>query len=304
MLNSKTINSTVNDYYSDLNTKILAVKSHNRNVLNNIEGFNELENKIGNLKLKLAKAEYNNDTNKCKEINAQIALLSTKLNDIVKSASLIKYKYQCPICKDTGYINNKQCKCYLMQASKVILNELGIKNQTDYSLKQSNGVEELKKHYAVAQNYVNDFPSTKVNNFIFTGTVGSGKTHLSKCIFTELTVKGNNCIYLSSNELNNLFIKMHVGEIDRVLTFEMLTESDLLVIDDLGTEPIYNNVTAEYFLPLISTRLQYNKHFIITTNLTHNEIKARYGERLLSRLSNQNETMFVTFPNQDLRKMQ
>lgn len=304
MLNSKTINSTVNDYYSDLNTKILAVKSHNRNVLNNIEGFNELENKIGNLKLKLAKANYVNNAEESIKLSAEITTLTKKLKEIVSSAKLIKYKYQCPICKDTGYINNKQCKCYLMQASKVILNELGIKNQTDYSLKQSNGVEELKKHYAVAQNYVNDFPSTKVNNFIFTGTVGSGKTHLSKCIFTELTVKGNNCIYLSSNELNNLFIKMHVGEIDRVLTFEMLTESDFLVIDDLGTEPIYNNVTVEYLLAIISLRLQNRKHFIITTNLTHKEIQNRYGERLLSRLSSQSETMFIPFKTADLRKMQ
>ena len=76
---------------------------------------------------------------------------------------------------------------------------------------------------------------------------------------------------------------------------------DILVIDDLGTEPIYNNVTREYLLALISERLDKNKHFIITTNLTAEEMLSRYNERFISRLSDKNKTKFIPFNGKDLR---
>ena len=95
---------------------------------------------------------------------------------------------------------------------------------------------------------------------------------------------------------------MHTSQIDRNLTFEVLSNSDLLIIDDLGTENLFKNVTVEYLLSLISSRLERNKHFIITTNLTAKELLDRYNERFLSRLSDKTKTLFLPFNTEDVRR--
>ena len=94
---------------------------------------------------------------------------------------------------------------------------------------------------------------------------------------------------------------MHTSALDKAFTFDCLTNCDLLVVDDLGTEPVYNNVTVEYLVALISTRLDIKKPFIITTNLNANELKARYNDRLASRLNDKQTTRFIEFKGVDLR---
>ena len=80
-----------------------------------------------------------------------------------------------------------------------------------------------------------------------------------------------------------------------------MIDADLLVIDDLGTEPLYKNVTIEYLLSLISNRLENNKHFIITTNLSSAELIERYNERLISRLSDKTKNLHIPFKTKDFR---
>ena len=84
--------------------------------------------------------------------------------------------------------------------------------------------------------------------------------------------------------------------------FDYLTATDLLVIDDLGTEPILNNVTVEYITAVISERLAKQKAFIITTNLSFDETKIKYTDRLSSRLS-ENNTRWITLKGDDKRRM-
>ena len=256
MLNSKTISSLVNDYYTGLQTKILAIRTENRKILDKIEGFNSLESEIGALKFEIAKANYNGETDKILSLENEMLAKKEQLNKIINSANLHRYTYECPICKDTGIFNGKRCKCYLKRVSNVILSELGISDIDDCSFECAKKIAELKKHYQIGEKYANAFPSTKINNLILSGNVGSGKTHLAKCIFKTVTLNGYNTLFLSATELNNIFIKMHVGEIDRAFAMEMLTDCDLLVIDDLGTEPLYKSVTVDYLLSIISYRIR------------------------------------------------
>lgn len=59
-----------------------------------------------------------------------------------------------------------------------------------------------------------------------------------------------------------------------------------VVIDDVGTESIYNNYgsKSESFADLI-TMAEHNSSIVfITTNLTSQQFLDRYGERILSRI--------------------
>ena len=112
--------------------------------------------------------------------------------------------------------------------------------------------------------------------------------------------KGYTVLFLNSCELNELFLKYHLADI--ALKGDIIYpvyQCDLLVIDDLGMENIYKNVTVPYLYSLIINRRQ--KHTIITTNLSHSQIAERYDFRISSRLMDKNLTINVPVLGEDLR---
>ena len=52
-----------------------------------------------------------------------------------------------------------------------------------------------------------------------------------------------------------------------------ILEIDALFIDDLGTEPILNNVSINYLFLILSERERFDKPTIITTNLSAETLK-------------------------------
>ena len=60
-------------------------------------------------------------------------------------------------------------------------------------------------------------------------------------------------------------------------------ECDLLIIDDLGTE-VNNQFTTSVLYNIINTRLSRRLSTIISTNLTQDEFRRRYWDRITSRV--------------------
>ena len=77
-------------------------------------------------------------------------------------------------------------------------------------------------------------------------------------------------------------------------------ESDVLIIDDFGSEP-KTKATEEYFYAILNERLVKNKHTIISTNLLPMQILDKYGERTFSRLNNKASSVMLKIENKDLR---
>ena len=80
-----------------------------------------------------------------------------------------------------------------------------------------------------------------------------------------------------------------------------LLDVDLLVIDDIGAEPQFKNVTCEYLYLVISERARYHKKTIITTNLKPLEFIDRYGERIYSRIFDKSKSILLNLKGEDLR---
>ena len=94
-------------------------------------------------------------------------------------------------------------------------------------------------------------------NLYFYGTVGTGKSFLSICTAKELIERGH-------------FIRD-------------LTDCDLLIIDDLGTE-LTNAFTQSRFFELLNLRHLARKSTIISTNLDLRDLRDRYSDRIYSRI--------------------
>ena len=161
---------------------------------------------------------------------------------------------------------------------------------------------QLLKLKQFMQNWVDNTSNDKKHLITISGDTGVGKTYLTECTATYALKKGYLVSLLSSFGMNNLFLKyISSKNEEKTTTFDSLMDPELLIIDDLGAEPIIKNVTIEYLYLIISERLSANKSTIITTNLGPEIIRDRYGERIFSRLFNKKESFNALIIGNDLR---
>ena len=109
-------------------------------------------------------------------------------------------------------------------------------------------------------------------------------------------------LFTTAFNLNNSMLNYHISfASNRESIISPFMDSEVLIIDDLGSEPLIKNVTKEYLYLIINERMLRKLPTIITTNLTLNEIMATYGERILSRLANRKTSIFINLDGDDLR---
>ncbi len=114
------------------------------------------------------------------------------------------------------------------------------------------------------------------------GSYGTGKTKMCQTLEHVMhTVENKFLKIVSAYDLQRIYERQLDEEI------EILRKRELLVIDDIGVESVetrYYGNTSEPFKDLFYYRYQENKTTIITTNLTHKELKERYGDRIYDRM--------------------
>jgi len=70
----------------------------------------------------------------------------------------------------------------------------------------------------------------------------------------------------------------------------------LLIIDDLGTE-LTNNFVASQLFSLINDRHLQQKAVVISTNLSLEDFRNRYSDRIFSRITSNYELCKITGPD-------
>jgi len=119
---------------------------------------------------------------------------------------------------------------------------------------------------------------------------------------SELIKQNKFVVYTTAFEMNNDFLKYHTTFNEEKMKYlSKYLECDALVIDDLGSEPVYKNVTLEYLYLVLNQRMTEQKIIILNTNLMLSELRDKYGERNFSRLINKRQNILVEFENEDLR---
>ena len=117
---------------------------------------------------------------------------------------------------------------------------------------------------------------------------GSGKTRVLTHRIAYLLEKGVPVLKLTSYQLTDR-MRAAVFEHDWE-GFSAVLEAPVLLLDDLGAEPIINNVTIEQLFTLLNERELNGLHTVISTNLTPAELQSRYTERIGSRLLDKRST--------------
>lgn len=232
------------------------------------------------------------------------------LNNIGIHPKKLSPSYHCPHCQDIGYINSVQCTCLKKIMNNILMKESGAGKEiltdfadfdaeiaTDESHKST--LLKLRKKF---ETFIETFPYGTPKFVMLTGKPGVGKTFITECLAKGLIDRGFLVSFVSAFGMNNMFLSYHTCFDDQKQNYmNALIDPDVLVIDDLGTEPNLKNVTLPYLHVLLSERSRLNKLTIITTNLAPQQILEKYNERIFSRICNKKESFLTQIVGTDLR---
>lgn len=206
-------------------------------------------------------------------------------------ADYLDMRYTCPKCGDTGYNGSMICSCLNALFAKLTtakLNEkakLSLSSFKTFSLGyyQENDRIAMERILNYAMNYAANFTPSSESILIF-GNTGLGKTHISLAIANEVIQKGYSVIYDSIINILRDIEKEHFSHEKSSEMLDLVTDTDLLILDDLGTEfesKFYNSAIYN----IINSRLIKEKPTIINTNMDFSAISGRYGGKVASRIT-------------------
>ena len=282
------IDNEINNYAISTSKSILAKK---QNISTSVESLSSLTDKINSLKKEKEEILIKNNID----------------------ASYLKPYYECSLCKDTGYIQKdnyktEMCSCLRQKLLDISFNKSNMSNldkenfstfnenlfsdevnpnKYKFAISPRKNIENIKQK---SWEFVQNFDNPDYKNLLFTGNTGLGKTFLSNCIANEVLKIGKTVLYQTAPVLleNIIDYKMSKQKSNMEDVNKSVLETDLLIIDDLGTETLNSMKLSELFT-IINTRILNLNHkitkTIISTNLNINEIFNKYEERIGSRIA-------------------
>ena len=218
-------------------------------------------------------------------------------------------KYFCEKCKDTGYSGINMCSCLKRELTKIGYENSGLgallskQSFDNFSLKYYDGDDRIimEQNLRICKSYAEGFGDSS-ESLLLMGNTGLGTTHLSTSIAACVIEKGFDVIYETSQNLISVFSAEQFGRplsgTNVTRTSERYFGCDLLIIDDFGTETV-NQFSVSCFYNLINTRVNKGLPIIINTNLSQDNIKTKYSDRIASRLFG--EFIVLSFPGKDIR---
>ncbi len=307
MIDSQTFNNILNSYNDKRLRSAQNLREKKALIESEIPELKETESRISSLYIQKAAAKINGQTSAMSdsEFENEIQALMKKKAELLASGGYteddLRPVYECSLCKDTGYVENKMCSCLRQKLTEALYNQSNIKytlqeeNFKTFSLDYySNEIPkgETKSPLAAATtglrkcvDFINNF-SSSADNLLITGDTGCGKTFLTNCVVNEILNKGFNVIYLSAIKFFELLSEaaFEKSREEKAYITDNIHNCDLLVIDDLGTE-LTNSFVCSVLFDCVNERLLRKKHTIISTNLSVAQIKDTYSERIASRIS-------------------
>lgn len=257
--------------------------------------YKELEDRTADLSAKAAIMAASGRKDEAVPILHELNRISDEKRKVLSDAGIpdgyLSIKYECPDCRDTGYVNGKKCHCLMQKivehyyVSSGLYEKLKTENFETFSFDYFGGeeLENIKEIHDAAQDFVRTFADT-YRNMLFYGSVGCGKSFMSNCIAKELMDKGVPVTYVSAMRLFDILSAHIFGRQGAgVVEYDMLYRCPLLIIDDLGTE-IGSSVVSSGFFDVLNERDLKSLSTIISTNYSMAELKDKYSDRAFSRL--------------------
>jgi DNA replication protein DnaC len=226
--------------------------------------------------------------------------------------------YRCPLCRDTGSVGepvSRWCGCFRQRLLPLLYSDadmaaLAEENFDAFTLdifpddplpggplSQRATMARLRD---LCLAYAEAFPACEPRNLLFYGPSGLGKTFLMNCIIQRALARGYAAQRTTASKLVEHMRRYHHNG-EGAEAYAQLANVPLLAIDDLGAEPMIENVTIVYLLELMGERMAAHRHTLLSTNLPPKKLQEAYSERLTSRLLDTRNTRILQFAGRDVR---
>ncbi len=210
-------------------------------------------------------------------------------------------KFDCPVCQDLGTVGLTMCACLRKALVLAGYESAGIgelmKTQTfesfdlSYYARDAKAQENMRTVYLACRDYAMNFRtgvSSGPRHLLLRGGTGLGKTHLSTAIAKTVIEQAYDVVYDTAQNIFSAFEGEHFAAntergAQSAQRAARAMDCDLLILDDLGAE-FLTQFTVSTLYNLINTRINANRAMIVNTNLTWEELRKRYSDRIASRL--------------------
>ncbi|MEG1394802.1 MAG: ATP-binding protein [Clostridia bacterium] len=287
------INNQIDKHFQELRqARATALKSKLDVAMQN-EQFASLEKQKRALECDIAKAMAFHTP--CAKQQAEYAEVVAKRDALITALRLdLTEPCQCELCQDHGWIDGEQCVCRQKYLLALVREKCSLAPMPNFTFADNKfnrldtpQTQIMSKLYSYFAKFCANFDTTPAKNFLLLGDIGIGKTSLACAVANQLLAQRHTVFYITAFDMNNLFLDKHLGRnSNNQWAYDYLFDCEMLIIDDLGTEPILNRVSLEYLFALIDSRINYGRKILISSNLTAGQFQDRYGGRLYSRLTN------------------
>jgi DNA replication protein DnaC len=187
----------------------------------------------------------------------------------------------CELCKDSGFVPVPdtfflvtECVCQRIKRHEYRLKKSGVPERylaASFANFSTAGADRSVEYAAiVSKSYVEKFPTLEDGNgLLFTGSVGTGKTHLSLAVIRELRVRyGADTLFVDFRDLLKR-MQATFGKDKTTTEAEILRpvlEAQVLVLDELGAARA-TDWTFDVVEHVINSRYNARSATILTTNL-------------------------------------
>ena len=224
----------------------------------------------------------------------------------------------CGICSDRGFVGTEPCSCLLRyyreeqrkELSKLL--DLQGENFSAFRLRYyddkrdpATGIsprQHMEMVLLTCQRFAETFSGSGMNLFL-SGPPGLGKTFLSACIAGTVAQRGWSVVYDTAVTLCARFEDAKFGRRgdpeEAEADVRRYLDCDLLILDDLGTE-MSTAFTVSVIYEVINSRLRSRKSTVISSNLSLEDIDAKYSPQIASRLKGEYENL--KFYGRDIRR--
>jgi len=246
--------------------------------------------------------------------------ISSRLKENGFPENYLEPVYRCPICKDTGYVGEpirEMCTCMQRELNRRLYSQVELGNTEEQSFEtfdlmrfpdtqipdlgcsQRQMMDVLRR---LTREWSENWPDVPhPGGVLFSGASGLGKTFLMHAMARVLLQRGFNVLILSAYRAQEIMRQAYMKGEDESLS--MLMDADILCLDDLGSEPLMQNITITQLFNLLNERLIRGKGFIISTNLSPRDLRDKYTERITSRLLDKTRVEVFEMRGQDIRRM-
>lgn len=216
--------------------------------------------------------------------------------------------WRCPACEDTGYVMDPQgckrmCACLAQRTLEERFNQSSLSARERFETFREDvyATERQKRATCRARDiclsYAEGFPDNDPKGLLLLGLGGLGKTFLLNAVAARVLERGHSVLNLPAYA----FIQAVLAALERREPLPDFTLPELLILDDLGAEPMLNNITREQLSNLLDARQRKGLATAFSSNFTREQIISEYGERFAFRLLSPRSTLTLELEGANLR---